>query len=894
MTTMVDKTGATVEVPEDQVSQAYSSGKYGIPQGQAVHGYDDNGDLQQLDPTKLDAYLSSGGRVASQEEVHAADLEKRHGGLGGSLAALGEGAARGISLGASDPLAIGAARLFGGDEAAEHTRTHLAEEKETHPWLATGGELLGAAAPVILSGGAAAPEAGAAIAGGEAVSLGSEAQQAASVFQRIGQGVRTLGLAPRGVSAAGDAFEHVVSGVIGSEAESALGKAGLAAAKGAARGIIEGGLFGGGEQISESSLENKPLTAEKILTSIGHGALMGGLLGGGLAGAGSLAGMAVKSVTQRLSPELDEQSAKQATKWLEPSKADSKLFDARHGGDVGIGEVVRDDILRPAVEAKGMAGAMMTPEEKLDATIAARQSAGQKIAAHLDANEGATVKLGEMFDPIDSRISEYSGKILGEDKVRALTDLKASIAKVFGVEGNLAEMAQQAKDAGLASGLKGEELGNFVKDHMAEQTQNLFDDMSDKAIPIKDAIEQRRALQQVVYQETKSLDPKLRVQLLRDVSGAWSDLEQKSLDEASAAEGGEAGKQLKALNDRYSKLKAIEGALENNRARYQTNRYFSLSDNMYGAAQMGGAIASGHPLGAIGSLAVAQGHKMIREHGNAYASILLDRLATWGGVSRAVAEHDEMVESSLASAINSKAAKPMGKPRLFAVKTGNDNARFDKEEKRIRAAAAIGTAAIGAHVAGQLTSVGTHSPDLAKAVQDKHMAATQFLQDKLPPSPASQGPALQPSLQKAHVSEPQKASFLRSVDAVNGGPPAILKRLAKGQMTSEDVEVLKKVYPESYGEIRTKAMAACGDRTKPIDYQTRLRFGRLLEFPADASMTPEFMQLTQKAWQSAPKAEEQDGGAGAKGHGSKGPAKLAIVGQSETATESAIKEGAAA
>jgi hypothetical protein len=69
---------------------------------------------------------------------------------------------------------------------------------------------------------------------------------------------------------------------------SLLGRAGV----GAAVGMGEGVVYGGGKALSDAVLDGGPLTGERLATEIGSGALWGGLAGGGLpvvgAGLGSL------------------------------------------------------------------------------------------------------------------------------------------------------------------------------------------------------------------------------------------------------------------------------------------------------------------------------------------------------------------------------------------------------------------------------------------------------------------------------------------------------------------------------------------------------------------------------------------------------------------------------
>lgn len=56
----------------------------------------------------------------------------------------------------------------------------------------------------------------------------------------------------------------------------------------AAQGLVEGSLFGVGQAVSEASVKDVPLTAERIMAAAGHGALLGGGLGAGTTALGAM------------------------------------------------------------------------------------------------------------------------------------------------------------------------------------------------------------------------------------------------------------------------------------------------------------------------------------------------------------------------------------------------------------------------------------------------------------------------------------------------------------------------------------------------------------------------------------------------------------------------------
>ncbi len=901
---MVEKaTGKTVAVPHEQASQAFSSGQYGFARGQDVQVVGADGTVGSVAPEHMEAVLAGGGRVATPEEFRKAELDAKYGGVGGSLAAGGEGLARGISLGISDPLAVGAGRLFGGDKGEAAVRQHLKDVKEAHPYLSTGAELLGAAAPIVLSGGAAAPEEAASLAArGGAAALG--ATDTAGVMAGIGEGVKTLGALPRGVSAFGDVAEHALSGVLGSTAESTIGRAAQSAAKAAARGIVEGGLFGAGQAISEGTIDNN-LTAEKLFTSVGHGALMGGLLGGGIAGAGKVVAEGASKLMGSFSEKLDTAAGEQAWKWLDPLKKYSDEATKRAGGTDAVGRTVFDEVLRPLVEEKGLAAAAISNDEKYELVQKALDAKGKAIGDLVAGHSHASIPLEEMLRPIQERIEEFSGRVGAEDKVTSLVKLKQSVMRVLGAgEDTTAPLEEQL--AGKVAGSPEHEAvlvknGYVRRDpaalgvHLRENPELLAKagsgslpleathiapaavERAPAMVPIADAIKQRRALQQLAFEESKSLDPNLRVQLLRDVSREWNGIEETALNKVSKEAGeGLAGTQLRDLNKGYQQLKIASDALETNTARYATNRNLSLSDYLVGAAHGPAMLLSGHPVAAVGSLGASIAHKALREHGNAYAALMLDRLSTMGGASKAVAEVDGVVDREIDRALAGQSSR-VGRrvPRAFRTSSGDSEARYQKEESRVRQIAAMSPGIVGAHLQDQHAQLATHLPQVAFQMQAQTKAANAFLASKLPASQlGGQTGSLTPQLDKDHASAADRAKFLRAVDAVEGGPPEIMKRFAQGKMTPEDAEWLEKHNPASYQEIRTKVATKCAERKTPLSYQQRIRFGALFNLPTDPTLQPAFVMQLQHSYVTHPQAPEGDGMA--RGPGRRAPSSLSI------------------
>ena len=198
------------------------------PEGQTV----------SLPEEAVGAALRAGYRRESTgEEIlrtkHEAELEPYEG-AGGAVKAGVQGVLRGVTLGGSDWL-----QRLGGDSAQS-----LRLAKEAHPNVSLGAEILGGVAPSLLTGGTGELGVAARLTPTGALSRGSQI-----LAEGIGEGsaLRTVG---------GQALS----------------------------GAVEGGIQNVGSYLSDVALDNKPLSAEGFVGSLGQGALFGGAAAGGLAG----------------------------------------------------------------------------------------------------------------------------------------------------------------------------------------------------------------------------------------------------------------------------------------------------------------------------------------------------------------------------------------------------------------------------------------------------------------------------------------------------------------------------------------------------------------------------------------------------------------------------------
>jgi hypothetical protein len=239
-----------VNVPGEQATEAFTSGRYQFIHGDRVSVRLHDGRVGTVPTSEASGVINSGGSIVSPaavwaqrlaDEVHTPMGQVEAGAMGFLRGALPS--VPGTPLGA-DKFIQDVGDLAGGN--AEDIRDRQLALQAAHPTTSMVGELVG------LGAGAA---------------FGNEGNLVGGV---------------------GNLAEHGAANIVGREAPTLLGRMGQRGAIYGARGLAEGGLLGAQQATSEEALGDPDANGEKLISAIGYGALMGGLTGGLLGGAGGL------------------------------------------------------------------------------------------------------------------------------------------------------------------------------------------------------------------------------------------------------------------------------------------------------------------------------------------------------------------------------------------------------------------------------------------------------------------------------------------------------------------------------------------------------------------------------------------------------------------------------
>ena len=284
--------GAWIDIPEDQVQEAYMSGMYAFPADTEINVQLKDGRYGTMPAEHAEDAFRSGASYDQadirQERVDSASYDERN------LEAGALAVARGLSFGLSDVIA---------ENIAGYSEEELHKLEKYNANISMVGEIGGVVLPALASGGTSLVARG--LAKGTIAGLSAKAGIAAekAILGRFGAKESVAG------------FEL---------AQSTANKMiqGGAALTGAA--TVEGALFGAVDGFSEQMLGRADRTAEQMLSHIGGITLLSGGLGGILGLASPLAGKLMGTIS---GSKLGDAVSKKTKDWQ------ASILSAMHRGD---------------------------------------------------------------------------------------------------------------------------------------------------------------------------------------------------------------------------------------------------------------------------------------------------------------------------------------------------------------------------------------------------------------------------------------------------------------------------------------------------------------------------------------------------------------------------------
>lgn len=562
-------------------------------------------------------------------------------------------------------------------------------------------------------------------------------------------------------------------------------RAGTGIAGAALSNAAEGAVLGLGSGVQEVSLSDDPVTLERVVSTLPSRALYGGAIGGGVGAA-----------------------AKLAEKGLLKAKVAAEELAAR----AKKGATVSDDIAK--LDAKGLREA---EKLELDAIEAARVPERAKMADEIVALQK------------ESKQSKFW--LATEDKSLRKAALKADKWMT-----------------GLTDDIKG----------LGQKPQSAL-----KALRIKE-----QALDQIVQRGD-------------EVRAAIKAEQEAGLAAGKAATSGEARlKALAAAEDMLEKNRALQSKIEALDAAPSSPRLQELADAKDLLQSAGGKkkglveqMVQGSAYGAVmGALPAMPFGGVLAPLVAAKASGAISGLLS-GKLGAAAAEQAQRTAAAVKAFVDvgtrvTKAAPPLATKVLTSVsyaeqpKRGRGEkveepktleAAYKIREQELRSQTAIGPTgtpvmrpekrrAMGDRLAG----VRAVDPVLADRVETVAARRLEFLASKLPKRPdylATQlgGP------DRWKPSDMEMRAFARYAAAVED-PGGVEERLVSGQVTPEDAEAYKTVYPERFESLKRQIVESLPELRGSLPYERQVALSIFTGIPVDPAMRPETIARLQASF----------------------------------------------
>lgn len=761
-----------------------------------------DGTIQTVAAHELPAALDQGWSVATPEQVAQQRDQDAYGTVQAQARAAGEATLRGLSVGLSDAAMV----KLGVDPEG------LRKRVEQNPITAGGGEAAGFLAPLLLSGGTAA---------GAEVAVKGAAEVAAKrgALGLAGDAVRVLGAPVRGLSAAGRAAERVAQHALG---ESILARGAAQAVSGA----VEGGLYGAGQAISESAIQDVPLTGERLVAHIGTGALFGGAAGGVLGTAGAaIEDSLVPTIKKLVNADtvqayVDKAGLRQFAQGRGKALFTKLRRDFGENAEAVIGRTVREEGLDDAVFSgkNSWADIHGMTQEKLGA-------AGRRI--------------GDDLREIDRLLPEQAAPAVNKVAERANNEILTPLQRTG-----------LSSDKGLAKKIEREFEGLFPSGEVGADAANV-------PMNFEQLHKFRQRIDEVAYPKSKLAEPTQYQQQLQKLRGIIEDEITKGADGAAellAARGEPSiAASYTADKQRWRAMNWLNTAAESNAGSELANRTVSLTDNIWGSTLTAATFARlmAGDVGALGSmvLAAATGagagmlNKVLREQGQGQAARMGQKLVRILRANEAVEkETASVVPTFFSSATNALHTSIPVTAARSATPVGMTLAsHYEQRKKHIDDF----LAAPEQRMASSLGDTEHIAPSVASAVRNTTVQAAQFLQSKMPRTPINQYDA-QPLLKK-HDSTPDsaKAKFIRYADAVEH-PMKVVRDFRDGKISHEGAETLRTVYPRLHAEIANAVMLQLAKTTHKLPRSKLAQISRLLGQPVHPSLSPPFIAACQQ------------------------------------------------
>jgi len=870
------RTGDEHTFTQSQLDAAIRSGKYRGKPGEVYHVVDEWGERRTLGPEGLeDVYTEDGtdwapeSQASLQHRTVEKELEDRYGsGVLTGIRTYLEAAARGLSVGGSDWLlaSLGASR-----KGLRERRSRWGGTTVT--------EIGGAIAPILLTGGAAAPASGASVAKagvtGVRAAVSTAAPRAGILARTPAAGAFRVGeRARRGVAATtipATAGRGVVARTTGRALPWMAGAG------------VESAIFGAGMASSSALLSEDPLTAESVFSKMLDGGLYGGAYGTALGG-----GLSVLSDAGR------------------------GLLAWKTGREVAkTGEKARTVMEGEAVAAKTGKGSV----------------AGKADDVAGKADDAADEKLRSFSD--DVRVfDDFAGKILSRAKLisdvatlpRSARDAVKDLLEKRDVFSSIFAKYKKVDSSGARSGrhipdLTDEDLLSILKNEPELYTR-MIDSLNDLEqsymrlhgelhayVPDAGPVPSWRHTSDMAGEQVHPAGFLRALRDISDVTEGFSNLDKLvATSEISGQIGGPDAGDLPVIGSAMEMLtkyhiasrvlggKGLHAVTPENVKKAgivakETGEKVAAKAGGIGG-RVGDAIAGAGRLGAYRKVKGVAGHGFFANFiallsagaaGRWLKKIWSGEKGTPGGIRTWIGNTREKAVNKMAGGVGTF-LQGTGKARLAApastavmlesLKLGDipmysafhpesDKSGFKgdiraKQPSRLQKAYLMRAEELSAAVASPmqtmerihsaLANVRAVDPLLATHLASMAYSTLTRMHARLPSNP---GHGAIDGLYTRHIPPDYEiAKFARYASAVKD-PVSVLERMVTSKLTKEEAAAIRENYPETYRRIQMQLLSEAPNLKKKLSYGQLTQMSVLWDTPLDTTMRPQFINVLQ-------------------------------------------------
>ena len=624
--------------------------------------------------------------------------------------------------------------------------------------------------------------------------------------------------------------------------------------------LLEGGLAGLGQVVSESSLDKTPLTIEKMAAGMAGGTLSAGGIYGGMNVLGKGASLGLKKLGGSTISELFRKGA------------DNAEWNSIFKGPMAAKNEPFKDVILTYGRKRGIIGRMGAALDDKTAKLAAEAAREEsvKIAGQMDdlerfvplkGNDPLRFKFVKAID--DAVDAEYTGNPMFDDAVREVKNKTAKMVSNSKLDWPKAWEIQSSLFKDLA-GIESPPATKQVRETMRQAMRDfVFDEVGTHpnvapgfGASMRQTGQDARAamaLSKAIGRRAGQMEPDFgntatgaMISMASGGPGAMlTGLAADTAKNQVRKRGGlMLGSVLRKLGD-SSSLNSIANGLQ-----ARIGQVLTVAPNM-----LGGARASIEAAFARGAMDLLEEHVRIAsgpEGGHYLASIGLQnespeevenvgtRLAAMDALHAAQSDLDHRIDLGIDAVLGTK----KGPARPYKARDTSD---FDERVKRMKETLSDPSKAFN-EIPPELMN---GAPMTSSELVNKLLQANVFLNQKAPKDPyEGMPPALKP------VWKPSAADvsrWYRYVEAIEQ-PDRMLEKMGQGTFTLEHKEALETVYPELYADIKTRMYDRLGQWDKPLPYGKKAMLAQFFG-TSILGLKPGAIQVLQASF--APKMADQ-------------------------------------